>query len=599
MTTIAEFLVGLGFDVDTKPLDDAAKKAKEAADKSAASWGKVEAGMAKVGKAALAAGAGLLLFAQQSASAGDEIGKVSQRAGLATKDYQRLLFAAKQSGAGQAELADSFKSLSMQIVEAGKGAGPASDALRTLGIRASELIDLSAEERLGKIGDALNNLSNPALKSQISLTLLGGSADKLIPLLDEGSVGIKRLGDQAERLGVVMSDEAIKQSTKFTDELGELKAQIDGVTASIGTALIPIVRKAIQNWESWAVAIGSFATALAAVKLVKFAHEMGLVGSAMGAIKWGAGIGGALAFGVAVGTAADQMFGLSDAIAGVKNTQGKRGVGAFVGEYDAGDFAKMGDLKAERAAIEGDPRQRRDQAHRIRQIDEELAGIEGAATRRVTARQGGEKLRQITVDAGNYAARENATANITAAAAATERAAARAREMKARRGGKSASFSADVSAYDIDADERFGEELAMLAERYGAGSVAVDEATKAAGSALESGALDSVAREAALSRLGSSVGQDLTKKAGSGDPLISAIFGEDVPDMKLSQMAMGAEPQVLIATINNTFTFDNDFSISGAGNPGDVGSSVAAALRDAFQGAIAASTVTAKVNFAR
>ena len=108
-----------------------------------------------------------------------------------------------------------------------------------------------------------------------------------------------------------------------------------------------------------------------------------------------------------------------------------------------------------------------------------------------------------------------------------------------------------------------------------------------------------MARNAALGRLGSSAGVDLTVKKQT-DPLLSQIFGdENVPDVQLSSIARGAEPQVLISNITNNFDFKIDQVIDGAGDPAMVGDLSGRAIRDFFQGSISAATRTAKVNFAR
>jgi hypothetical protein len=54
----------------------------------------------------------------------------------------------------------------------------------------------------------------------------------------------------------------------------------------------------------------------------------------------------------------------------------------------------------------------------------------------------------------------------------------------------------------------------------------------------------------------------------------------------------------LISNIYNTFDFANEIIVDGAGDPGEVANRVAMTIRDVFEGAVAASTKTAKVNFA-
>lgn len=597
---IAELAIALGYEVDESGLDDAEKKARESAKKIQEAWSGVADKIASKLQGALVAitgaGAGITKLVTDATEAAERVAKLAARSETATREFQRLTFAFERSAdLGADALADSLKSLDKALVEAGKGAGPAAESLRTLGLSASALVDLPTEAKLGAIADAMAALESPTTRTKVAMDLFGGSGDKIVPLLAEGSAGLRAYGDEAERLGVVLSDEAIAESERFNDTIDATKDRLLAAGKAIAIDLAPKVRQAIIDWESWGRVLVGLAGAIGALKLVQLPGQIGLAAGSMAtlALRTAGATTAALALGVALGTALDTALGLSDAIAGVNQTKSRRVGNVALAEFTDDERAELATLQKRRETAERNSNfagaaDIRNAAQR--QIDE----INARARKRAEGRQALEGSRSRVTDT---ARRLVADRNISAAAKANERAQKRAQEIAAKKGGAKKEFTEDIGAGIFEADELFGDELRRLAERNGVGEAGVDAALQAAAGSLGEGAAQEVARQAALSRLGGLAGKDFTTK--SKDPLLSAIFGDDVPDVELSSLAAGAEPQVLISTINNHFNFDNDFQISGAGEPRAVGDAVVLAQRDRFEGQIQQATRTVKVTFVR
>ena len=62
----------------------------------------------------------------------------------------------------------------------------------------------------------------------------------LIPLLNAGSDGIKKMGDSAERFGLVMSEQMTKASEDFNDRLDDVQKSLLGFTLTIGAQFLPM-----------------------------------------------------------------------------------------------------------------------------------------------------------------------------------------------------------------------------------------------------------------------------------------------------------------------------------------------------------------------
>ena len=317
MPTLAELVFGVSFDIDDKPLTDAEKKADAAAKKIGAAWDGVANRVAKAGAALAGLATAAVGLAANAASAGAAIDDAVKRAGVGAREFQRLSFALEQSGGTSEGLANALKFLSKSIVDARTGAGPAAEALGKLGVSISSLENKTAEQRFAILADAFKKVDDSALKTDLALTIFGKAGGDLIPLLDEGAAGVTALGDQLEKMGGVLDDAAIAKAAEFDDQLGALKKQLGAVVNEIGIRVIPMVQSAAKDWDKWAIAVGGVAVAIGGLKLVALAQNLGLVGNALAAVKWSAGIAGAAALGFALGTALDNALGLSDALAGL------------------------------------------------------------------------------------------------------------------------------------------------------------------------------------------------------------------------------------------------------------------------------------------
>lgn len=613
---IAEFVAALTFKADLTPLTEAEKAAKETAARSAQAWQKLGGVIAGVGKAALGAAGGLLALVERSAASGANIEDMAKRLSVGTTELQRLSFAATKAGSGPEALGNAIKFLNKNIADARGGTGPAADAFRSLGISLADLEGRNVEEQFGVLADKIAAVRDPAQRTSVALDLLGRGGLELLPAFEDGSAGLRAMGDEAQRLGQVLSEDAIAKAAELDSQIEDVKLQAIGFARELGVTLIPALQAVMKNWRDFVPLVGSLGVAFVGLKLGSVAQGLTSMGLAAAGAKVGVAglvaVVGALAFGL--GTALDNALGLSDALAGLsESAPGTRGAPAIL---DAEDSKRQAELQREY-----DDQQRRVEAGEITdarandrraEITTEIADLQ----RRGRARQ--EAARAAAVAAADQAMAAQANAENTARAAAAyaqiraekkaeaarayeERQRMRALTSKPKRSGRGggSKFVEDISAGEFEFEEMHGDELRRLAERYGVGQAAVDASIKAGAASVASGDTPFLARNAALGRLGQSAGVDLTVKRQT-DPLLSQIFGdENVPDVQLSSIARGAEPQVLISNITNNFSFDIDQVIDGAGDPAMVGDMSGRAIREFFQSSIAQATRTAKVNFAR
>lgn len=179
----------------------------------------------------------LILGIRQFAKLGDELAKMSKRTGVAVNELSRLAFATSQSGASIKTLEIGIRGMQRQIIDLARGLTTAKDNFDDLGISIGDIQGLTTSEQFGLIADALSKVEDPTTRAALAMKIFGRSGSELLPFLADGSAGIKKLGKEAERLGLTFDDEAAAKAEVLTDALDKLARVVNAVFFAIGAAL--------------------------------------------------------------------------------------------------------------------------------------------------------------------------------------------------------------------------------------------------------------------------------------------------------------------------------------------------------------------------
>lgn len=209
------------------------------------------------------------LFVNGYADATGLIGDTAERTGISRERFQELGFAAKLTGSSSEALAGALQKMNINIGAATKGSKELKDMFAGLGINLKDSTGKlkSTDQQFDMFVDRISKIKNPALQAQAAVKIFGKSATELLPLIRSGGAGIKEMADEARRLGIVLSDDAVRDGEAFGDILDTLKASVSGVGNIIGTALVPELSK-MSTWLTETIVkyrpqIEAFATAFA------------------------------------------------------------------------------------------------------------------------------------------------------------------------------------------------------------------------------------------------------------------------------------------------------------------------------------------------
>jgi len=226
-----------------------ATRVKTSAAQLRKSLGGVVRVVAAVTAAVTGGGAAVFRFVQSQTAAIDQSNKLAEATGLATEEFQRLNFAASQSGATKEQLSAAVRRLNTNLLDMASGGGQmASDALDSIGLSLADFDGLSTRQQLGIIGDALNMVEDQGERTAISARIFGEEAGpKLANLLSQGSSGIDQLANSAR----ILTEDQANQATEFQDLLGEVRGEIGAVFQSLAVELIPVTKEVIQAFRGW------------------------------------------------------------------------------------------------------------------------------------------------------------------------------------------------------------------------------------------------------------------------------------------------------------------------------------------------------------
>src|SRR5690606_26398565 len=86
-----------------------------------------------------------------------------------------------------------------------KGIGAAAESIKMLGLDATKLAEMSPDQQLNAISDAMANISSRSQQADIAAAIFGGTGTDVLNLLDMGSAGIAEMSEKADQLGLSLS----------------------------------------------------------------------------------------------------------------------------------------------------------------------------------------------------------------------------------------------------------------------------------------------------------------------------------------------------------------------------------------------------------
>ena len=171
-------------------------------------------------------------LAIKTAQEADELATLSKQTGISTDELQKMKYAADLIDVDTDTIVGGMKKLKKQLEST-------NSPLEELGVKTKD-----AKGEFRDITDifydtvkALSEIPNETERDVKSMEIFGKSADELAGVIDDGGEALRRLGEEAENLGVIIPEEDIAKANELNDAIDQLKAEATGVFAQLGTEI--------------------------------------------------------------------------------------------------------------------------------------------------------------------------------------------------------------------------------------------------------------------------------------------------------------------------------------------------------------------------
>lgn len=190
---------------------------------------------------------GLAELTERFSEFAEKLHVMSESAGLTVEEFQKLSFAASQSAVSQDELGQAMGRLSRNLYDARKGSEEANRAFALAGISGQQIAGFkNSRDALLALSDRFKSIQDPIKKQALAMELLGRGSINMVALLSKGSGAIRGMGDEAERLGILLSGEQVEALVSVEHSLQKFWLVLKNIGATIAVYLAPIINTAIS-----------------------------------------------------------------------------------------------------------------------------------------------------------------------------------------------------------------------------------------------------------------------------------------------------------------------------------------------------------------
>ena len=228
---------------DTKAgFDSARRNMSGLVDDAASIGGKL--GVLQGAFVALAASAAVVNI-KGAIDAADQLDDLAEKTGITVEALGSLKYAGEVTGTPLESMAKGVQKLSINMAAAAGGGKEQAAVFQALGISVKALDGSlrGSDQVLGDIADRFANFKDGPEKAALAVELFGKAGADMIPLLNQGSAGIKDLRAEADRLGISFGSELAGSAAEFNDNLKKIQLTSQGFFTTVAGELLPALNE--------------------------------------------------------------------------------------------------------------------------------------------------------------------------------------------------------------------------------------------------------------------------------------------------------------------------------------------------------------------
>ena len=253
--TATEGMTSLGDVLDTVAdklgikLPDGISKFTGGLGKIPASTAAAAAGIAAVVAIVIKLEKKLIDVTKENAAAAKDLEALSLQTGVSTTDLQAFQYAEDFIGVSSDQLADSLKDLTTKMSDAANGNEETAAKFDQLGVSIYDAQGnlRSAYDVFLDVIDGLGEMGNQSERDALAMGLINESAQKLNPLIEQGSGSLKKYAAEAENVGYILSNDQLKALTAVDEAQNRLLKSQEAVSKQISAEYAPYMSDALNQ----------------------------------------------------------------------------------------------------------------------------------------------------------------------------------------------------------------------------------------------------------------------------------------------------------------------------------------------------------------
>jgi hypothetical protein len=169
----------------------------------------------------------------------DALDEMAQKVGATVRGLSQLQFAAELEGIE--DFTQVMVKLNRATIEAKTATSEQAKAFEALGVSTLDASGnlKSSDALLIEIAESFSRAEDGANKTAIAMALFGKTGADLIPFLNNGAAGIKRLTDVSDQLGLTLDESTAAAAAKFNDNLFIIGKSSDALFTKVTAQLLP------------------------------------------------------------------------------------------------------------------------------------------------------------------------------------------------------------------------------------------------------------------------------------------------------------------------------------------------------------------------
>ncbi|MBH1620527.1 phage tail protein [Stenotrophomonas maltophilia] len=251
--------------------------------------------LANLGVGVSLAGIGAMI--KSSIDSADALDEMAQRTGIAVESLSLLVPAAELSAVSTEKFEAGLKRLATGMLEAATGSETSAQKFGALGVAVQNQDGTlrDSEQVLLDLADRFKAMPDGAEKAALAVDIFGKAGAEMIPFLNQGRDGIGALKQEAAELGLQLSADTAAQAGNLNDALDKLKLATQSIGNQIIASLLPALNDMAGGMVESAKQGGTLRTILDGAVLVLKTLALGVATVGKAFVALGEAIGGGVA----------------------------------------------------------------------------------------------------------------------------------------------------------------------------------------------------------------------------------------------------------------------------------------------------------------